>query len=88
MRCLAACIRQLKTAGPLPEREVEEGRRLAEELKAVVPDPYTALTDEEREGIVRAISLPTGSWYACPRGQLLRDGCRDFPQHLYPLLHY
>ena len=61
------------TAGPLPESGLEEGRKLTEELKEVVADPYSALTDEEREEIVSAVSLPTGSWYACPRGELFVD---------------
>ena len=70
LRRLAACIRQLMTAGLLPENDLEEARTLKEELKEVVADPYSALTDEEREEIVRAVKLPTGSWYACPKGQL------------------
>ncbi|KAL8625015.1 hypothetical protein ACOMHN_012024 [Nucella lapillus] len=65
---LAATIRQLMGGQPLAENDLEEGRRLQEELKTVVEDPYSALSDEEREAIVKAVSLPTGSWYACPRG--------------------
>jgi hypothetical protein len=68
---LAICIRQLKVAGPVHDKDLDEGKQLREELKDVVADPYSALTDEEREAIVKAVALPTGSWYACPRGQLL-----------------
>lgn len=68
MSRLAATIRILSEGRPLAENEIEEGRKLQEELQNHVPDPYTALTDEEREEIVRAVSLPTGHWYACPRG--------------------
>ncbi|XP_076435286.1 NFX1-type zinc finger-containing protein 1-like isoform X2 [Babylonia areolata] len=68
MRQLAATIRRLMAGEPLAENDLEEGRQLQGELKEVVSDPYTALSDSEREKVVRAISLPTGSWYACPRG--------------------
>ena len=69
MRRLAASIRLLMSGAPVAENELEEGRQLREELKDVVPDPYSVLTDVEREEIVRAVSLPTGSWYACPKGR-------------------
>jgi hypothetical protein len=66
---LAICIRQLKVAGPVHDKDLDEGKQLREKLKDVVADPYSALTGEEREAIVKAVALPTGSWYACPRGQ-------------------
>lgn len=68
MRRLAANIQVLIEGRPVQENDLEEGRNLREELQNVVPDPYSALTDEEREAIVKAVSLPTGHWYACPRG--------------------
>ena len=86
LRRLAACIRQLMTAGLLPENDLEEARRLKEELKEVVADPYSALTDEEREEIVRAVKLPTGSWYACPRGQLISSCLRPLLPSVLPRL--
>lgn len=65
---LAACVRQLQVLGSVNDHDLDEGRRLQEELKDVVQNPYTILTDEERESIIKAVALPTGSWYACPKG--------------------
>lgn len=69
MQRLVTNIRVLQQGNSPSENDLDEGREVQTALLEMIKDPYSLLTDEERRTIVQAVSLPTGHWYACARGE-------------------
>ncbi len=53
----------------MSEQEESQVRNIYENLRKAHPDSGLAVTQEELQGIVKAIGLPKGHWYKCPKGK-------------------
>ncbi|XP_067659756.1 NFX1-type zinc finger-containing protein 1-like [Haliotis asinina] len=74
MRNLVATIRRLECPAKLEDGEMEDAKKMKEDVKEFVPGSGIGVTNEERLMIVEAMGLNTGHWYKCKRGHVYAIG--------------